>query len=157
MREVSAFNLRLKLGPVMGNACAPGAAGPRARKLVKTAVTGHSGWSTNSGWQIFKTRSLVWFGLLNLACTVTERWSPETWKQSRISCLSGCNPPLSVPKRFDFRNSPWNITMQAAQNTQSIVLENSASLWFGATVQASWEFPDNFSSFNLLNSLNSGL
>ena len=49
-----------------------------------------SGWPTNSSRHIFKTSSLVWFGLLHLACTVTECWSAETWKQSRASCL---NPP----------------------------------------------------------------
>ena len=48
----------------MGKACAPGAAGPRAWKLVKTAVTGHSRWSTNRGRQIYIQNSLsglVWF------------------------------------------------------------------------------------------------
>ena len=42
----------------MGKACAPGAAGLRAWKLVKTAATGHSRWSTNRGRQIDIQNSL---------------------------------------------------------------------------------------------------
>ena len=68
---------------------------------------------------------LVWF-LLHLACTVTECWSAETWKQSRVSCLSGWNPPLSVPKRFDFHNSTWNFSFSLIWNNSSGIM---GSFW----------------------------
>ena len=121
----------------------------------KTLVMGHSRWPTNSGRQIFKTCSPLWFGLLHLACSQRVLVGQDI--KAVLSYVSVGVKSSTVSAR-DIWFLQQSMKYHHAGSPEHTVhyLKIPASL----LEQEFWrhgEFPDNFSSFNLLSSLYSGL
>ena len=119
---VSARRRLLKRLPFIWKAWDLGGAGPSARNIATTAVTGHSGWSGSRGRDMVSIFSRHCRVLLHLTCTVTVLCSVSR-QQSLVNCLLASKSPLSW-KRLDFLKSPKNKTRRRPENN---LLHSSSS------------------------------